>query len=171
MEKKQVDLLSMLHFDDLSENELKEIQHKVEASLQVINDEKIRRKRIKEEYIVEYPEREYRPNLHLFYRKVHEAADSGQSLSSEFIHNIDESTQIPLPYDYTKIYRCPICGNWTLECGEYHERKGTYTIACYHWEFELPKKYIGYSDTDAWRGLHNYLQTHGYVSEDVKFLY
>lgn len=166
MEKKQEDVLSMLDFDDLSENELKKIQHKVKASLQVINDEKLRRKRIREEYTIEYPERDYKPDVYLFYRRVHEAVDSGQPLSSEYISMLDQATQIPLPYDYTKIYRCPTCGNLTLECGEYDE---IYKVACDHCRFELPKKYIGYSDTDAWRSLHTYLQVHGYLSEDEKF--
>ena len=90
-------------------------------------------------------------------------------ISPDEILQIDKNTQIPLDYDYYNMYRCPNCGMFELSSVVYDEHDGTFIIECDCCDFQVPKKYVGYYEKDAWKQLHTYLQVHGYLSEDEKF--
>ena len=172
MEKKQEDLLSMLDFSSMSKSELDNIQGQMNERYKVLEDEAAKKRAIKDNYHIDVPEKVYEPNYYAFYTRVMGLAKHGSVLSPDQILQIDKNTQIPLDYDYCNVYRCPNCGMFGLSpvvYVGYNEHHGTFIIECDCCDFQLPKKYVGYYEKEAWKQFHTYLQVHGYLSEDVKF--
>lgn len=154
--------------DNMSEEELVQLRKEVYARLDSIAAEKRRREELRKNYKLLPFEREYHVNYWGVYNSLCDVFEKFDTpITKEGFENIVKGNTYSDPLRYDEIYICPICGNTSLQvCKSNTDR---YYIECTECEFEIPKKYRSYYESEAWEMLHEYLIKHKYLDESVEF--
>lgn len=153
--------------DAMSESELNNLRKEVYARLDAINEEKQRRKKLKENYKLLPFEFEYTYNMDEIVSMIRKHFEVHDILTEDKFNDVVTTWKRTMPLDYENIYTCPWCGNASLTL--HIPPNGIYYIDCRDCEFSVPKKYNGYYREETWRNFHEYLIKHGYLDPSVKF--
>lgn len=153
--------------DAMSESELNDLRKEVYTRLDAINEEKQRRKKLKENYKLLPFEFEYDYLTDKIVKSICEHFKITTILEKYEFNDIVEIWKRKKPLRYEEIYTCPECGNASLTL--HIPPNGIYYIDCHDCEFSVPKKYNGYYREETWRNFHEYLIKHGYLDSSVKF--
>lgn len=153
--------------DAMSESELNNLRKEVYARLDDINEEKQRRKQLRENYKLLPFEFEYTYNHAAIVHDLSNRIKVTHVIAQCEFDDIVDNWKRKMPLDYEKIYTCPWCGNTSLRL--HTPPNGIYYIDCNDCEFEVPKKYNGYYIEETWRNFHEYLIKHGYLDPSEKF--
>lgn len=160
-------IIDVRTLDEMSESELNDLRKQVYARLDAINEEKQRRKQLKENYKLLPFEFEYTHNTNKIVSTIREHFETCDILTEDTFIDIVTTWKSKLPLHYEEIYTCPWCGNTSLTL--HTPPNGIYYIDCNDCEFEVPKKYNGFYIEETWRNFHEYLIKHGYLDPSVKF--
>lgn len=153
--------------DAMSESELNNLRKEVYARLDAINEEKQRRKQLRDNYKLLPFEFEYAYLTDKIVDSLCEHFKITTILEKYEFNDIVETWRRKKPLRYEKIYTCPWCGNTSLRL--HIPPNGIYYIDCDDCEFEVPKKYNGYNIQETWKFFHEYLIKLGYLDPSVKF--
>lgn len=155
----------------MSRSELEELSRFAAKELAKRDEEEARKKKIKSEYRIEPFEYRWKINYCAFYEKVCESVASGVPVDETVLEKILERSFEAEPLDYSKIYRCPECGELhTLYPGIYEGRScdiSRYAIACSNCSFNLSNEPYS-TEWAAWETFHHWLISNGYLDKDVK---
>lgn len=153
--------------DEMSESELNNLRKEVYSRLDAINEEKQRRKQLRDNYKLLPFEFEYAYLTDKIVDSICEHFNITIILEKYEFNDIVETWKRKKPLRYEEIYTCPACGNASLTL--HIPPNGIYYIDCHDCEFSVPKKYNGYCREETWRNFHEYLIKHGYLDPSVKF--
>ena len=152
--------------DQMSEYELVELRKEVYARLDSIAEKKRRKADIRKNYKLLPFEREYKLDYRGIYMDVVSRFRKFDMITTDAFDEIVSCNKHSEPLKYDDIYICPTCGQKTL----YVCKEGNlYYIECTDCEFELPKRYRGYSPYETWKLFHEYLIKHNYLDKSVEF--
>ena len=160
-----------LNAGTMSRSELEELSRIAAEELAKRDKEEARRKKIKSDYQLEKFEYNWRINHYAFYNKVRESVASGIPVDTVVLEKILEGSSEAEPLDYSKIYRCPECGEIeTLYPGVFesaHNDLSRYAITCNNCNFNLASDPYS-TQWAAWDAFHEWLIRNGYLDKEVK---
>ena len=163
----------LIDFDNLSENELRVLNKITQEKLNVIDEEKARKQKIKENYVLKDVSSVFQTDYEKLGKKIENYFKEPTQILldvSSFYELCKESTNEIKPKK-EEIYNCPECGQTRLRLGEFSGAYNPpkYAVLCDICDFTMDKKED--SEKNAWHAFHKWLIENGYLSEDVKFQY
>lgn len=159
-----------INFDNLTEQELRELNKASQEKLDAINAEKRRKAELKKNYALkevpstfELDHARLGRSVVMWFKNHQEPLDSGT-----FNALVDGCTDEIKP-NRSEIYSCPHCGEFNLRVGNFGDGwNPRIAVTCDSCEFVVKKKTDG-KEYYAWEVFHEWLVKHGYLDESVKF--
>ncbi|MEE1504314.1 MAG: hypothetical protein UGF89_08755 [Acutalibacteraceae bacterium] len=161
-----------INFDNLTEQELRELNKASQEKLDAINAEKRRKAELKKNYALkEVPSTFKLDQARLGRSVVMWFKDHQEPLDSGTFNALVEGCTDEIKPKREEVYPCPLCGEFSLRVGNFGDTFAPrIAVTCDNCEFVMKKKTDG-KEYYAWEVFHEWLVKHGYLSEDVKFDY
>jgi len=161
-----------INFDNLTEQELRELNKASQEKLDAINAEKRRKAELKKNYALKKVPSTFKldqarlgRSVVMWFKDHQDPLDSGT-----FNAIVDGCTDEIKP-DRSEIYSCPYCGAFNLRVGNFGDGwSPRLAVTCDSCDFVVKKKTDG-KEYYAWEIFHEWLVKHGYLDESVKFNY
>ena len=159
-----------MDINNLTEKELKELNKLTQERLTAINEEKAKKKAIKDAYSLKDVPSTYETYYSSLGTKIKEYFKNPEHtvLGVELFNDLLEQCTFEVKPKREEIYSCPWCGDDNLALGHWGDNwQHKYAVYCRSCKFEIKKKES--NQTDAWETFHMWLQKNGYLDKDVKF--
>lgn len=166
--------VSGINFDNLTEQELRELNKASQEKLDAINAEKRRKAELKKNYALKNVPSTYRVDYARLGVKIENffKEPSEVILDISSFHELRKCCTDEIKPNRSEVYSCPYCGEYALRVGDFGDNMFSpkRAVTCENCDFTVKKKTDG-KEYYAWEIFHEWLVKHGYLDESVKFNY